>query len=236
MGKAIFITGTDTGVGKTLITGGIAAALRRRGIDVGMMKPAESGCPRQHGQLVPQDAVFLRQMAGVQDDLKLINPYALEKPLAPGMAAELEGINIEIGTIREAFDRLCSRHELLLVEGAGGLLVPLNSRLFIADLPRELGNVPVLLVVRDRLGTINHTLLSLHYAQTKGIDVLGWVMNSTSTDDDPARPLNAPEIQKQTDVPFWGSVPFIPEPNKETIRHTIENNLNLEPLLEWLGS
>ncbi|MDP2951749.1 MAG: dethiobiotin synthase [Chloroflexota bacterium] len=234
MGKGIFISGTDTGVGKTLVAGGLAALLKEKGIDVGVMKPAESGCRREKGRLMPEDALFLKEMAGCQDELELINPYALEHPLAPALAAELEGVDIRLEVIRQAYNTLASRHDVVLVEGAGGMLVPLAPRCFMADLARELGGLPVLLVVRALLGTINHTLLSLYYARREGIEVLGIVMNHTSPPSGLAESLNADALQRWGARPFLGSLPFLPRVDSEDIKEAIKANLNLEPLLTWL--
>ena len=235
MGNGIFITGTDTRVGKTLVTGGLAALLREAGIDVGVMKPAESGCRRKDGALIPQDALFLREMAGCRDELQLVNPYALERPLAPALAAECENVDINLEVIREAYSILTSRHDLVLVEGAGGMLTPLNSHRFMADLAGELGRLPVLLVTRDILGTINHTLLTLYYTRRERMDVMGIVMNRTSPADELAESLNAGALQRRGREPFLGSLPFLPSLDRESIKEAIKANLNLEPLLVWLG-
>lgn len=234
MGKGILITGTDTGVGKTLVAGGLAALLRERGIDVGVMKPAESGCRPENGSLVPEDALFLREMSGCRDELSLINPYALEHPLAPALAAELEGVDIRLEVIREAYFTLASRHDVVLVEGAGGLLVPLTPHCFMADLARELGELPVLVVVRGLLGTINHTLLTLYYARREGIGVLGIVMNHTTPQYGLAESLNADALRRWGGGPFLGSLPFLPSLDPESVKEAVRSNLNLEPLLEWL--
>jgi dethiobiotin synthetase len=230
MGTGIFITGTDTGVGKTLVTGGLAALLRESGIDVGVMKPVESGCRRENNGLVPEDALFLREMSGCRDELELINPYALEHPLAPALAAELEGVDIQMEVIREAYLTLASRHELVLVEGAGGMLVPVTAHYFMTDLARELGGLPLLVVARAFLGTINHTLLTLYYARREGIDVLGIVMNHTSPQSGLAESLNREALQRWGEAPFLGSLPFLPSTEPETIKKAIKANLNLKSM------
>ena len=235
MGKGIFVTGTDTGVGKTLVAGGLATLLREIGVDVGVMKPAESGCRRVNGTLVPEDALFLKGMSGCGDDLRLINPYALEHPLAPALAAELENVDISLEGIREAYSILASRHDLGLVEGAGGLLVPLGPQCFMVDLARELGGLPLLIVTGSRLGTINHTLLTLYRARREGLDVHGIVMNRTSPQEDLAVSLNSEALRRWGAEPFLGSLPFLPHPDRESIKEAVRANLNLEPLLLWLG-
>jgi dethiobiotin synthetase len=234
VGKGIFVTGTDTGVGKTLVTGGIAALLRESGIDVGVMKPAESGCRRENGILIPEDAIFLKEMSGCQDDLKLINPYALEHPLAPGLAAEVEGVDIRLEVIREAYFTLMSRHEVVLVEGAGGMLVPLTSNLLVIDLVKKLGGIPVLVVTRAHLGTINHTLLTLYYIRREGMEVLGVVMNRTCPENGLAESLNSQALQQWGQSPLMGDVHFLPSTDKENIKKSLESKLNLNILMTWL--
>ncbi len=230
MGTGIFITGTDTDVGKTLVTGGLAALLQESGIDVGVMKPVESGCRRESSGLVPEDALFLREMSGCRDELELINPYALEHPLAPAVAAELEGVDIQLEVIREAYITLASRHELVLVEGAGGILAPVTARCFMADLARELGGLPLLVVARAMLGTINHTLLTLYYARREGVDVLGIVMNHTSPQYGLVESLNREALRRWGGVPFLGSLPFLPSTDPDSIKKAIKANLNLKSM------
>lgn len=237
MGRGIFITGTDTGVGKTLVAGGLAAALREKGVDVGVMKPVESGCSRKHGKLVPEDALFLREMAGCQDEMELVNIYALEYPLAPAAAAEIEGVEIKKAAILEALKILLSRHEFVIVEGVGGLLAPLYDNYFVANLAKGI-NLPLLVVTRASLGTINHTLLTLSYANRIGLKVIGLVMNSTSVSPEevknsPQRAdnLNPAALKRWAKAPLLGVIPFISNISKDSIRQAISDNMDISPIL-----
>ena len=144
MGKGLFITGTDTGVGKTLVSTGLITLFKERGMQVGVMKPVESGCRRENGGLIPEDAILLKNAAESQEDLDIINPYALGAPLAPALAAEMEGVEIRLEVIQRAFEILSSRHDMVIVEGAGGFLVPIFGDFFMADLAKEL-DLPFLL-------------------------------------------------------------------------------------------
>jgi len=234
MAKGIFVTGTDTGVGKSLVAGGLAALLREKGIDVGVMKPVESGCRREDGVLIPEDALFLKEMSGCRDELDLINPYALERPLAPALAAEIERAQIRLEVIRKAYSTLASRHELVLVEGAGGMLVPITSDLFMADLVKALGGLSLLIVTRALLGTINHTLLTLDYSRREGMEVLGVVMNQTSPQCGLAESLNAGALRRWGRAPFLGSLPFLSSMDKENIKRTIKEKIDLNPVMTWL--
>lgn len=228
--NGIFVTGTDTGVGKTLVAGGIAAALREKGVNVGVMKPVETGCVRKDGHLIPEDALFLKEMAGCRDEMELINPYAFEEALTPALAAERAGVEIDLKRIKSALTALLERHEVVLIEGAGGLLVPLWKDKLMADLAKEPG-LPLLIVARASLGTINHTLLSLYYARREDIPVLGLVINSTLPAMGLAESLNNEALQRWGRVPLLGTIPYIPSPTGDSIRRTIANQLDLEAII-----
>jgi len=176
MGRGIFITGTDTGVGKTYVAAGIAAGLRRSGVDVGVMKPAETGCRRKAGRLIPEDALRLMKSAGTRDPLDLVNPYRFKNPLAPSLAARLEGELIDPVKIKTAFKKLSRIHDFMIIEGAGGIMVPLRHDYTYLDLVRAF-RLPVVIVARPSLGTINHTLLTISALRHEGISVLGIAVN-----------------------------------------------------------
>ncbi|MDA8100048.1 MAG: dethiobiotin synthase [Nitrospiraceae bacterium] len=179
MSRGIFITGTDTGVGKTWIAAGIAQAFRTSGIDVGVMKPAETGCRTRRGELIPSDALILSEAAGTNDALGLVNPYRFRLPLAPAVAASQEGKRIDMKRILTCYRELQNKHAWMVVEGAGGILVPLTSRLTYLDLAAALG-LPVLVVARPGLGTINHTLLTIMALRSRKMPIAGIVFNDSS--------------------------------------------------------
>jgi dethiobiotin synthetase len=147
-----------------------------RGLSVGVMKPVTSGCREEAGRLVSDDALLLCQAAGVActDD---VAPYLLREPVAPAEAAKLDGIVIDFARIRASFDRLAACHDFVIVEGAGGLMVPLAGGLLVADLAGQLG-LPLLVVARPGLGTINHTVLTCFAAQQMELKVAGVVINN----------------------------------------------------------
>lgn len=175
MNRGIFVTGTDTGVGKTIVAATLARLLRMNGVKVGVMKPVTSGCREEDGQLVSDDALLLCQASGVpfSED---VAPYRLREPLAPAEAAKLDGVRIDISAIKASFARLAASYDYVIVEGAGGLMVPLSGGLLIADLARELG-LPLLVVARPGLGTINHTVLTCFAAQQMELQVAGVIVN-----------------------------------------------------------
>lgn len=170
--RGLFVTGTDTGVGKTFVTTALARALRAAGVDVGVMKPIETGVPADG----PQDALALRLAAEVDDPIELVCPVQLSLPASPEAAARAESRTIPIDAIREAYEVLARRHAFMLVEGAGGLLVPIDAATDMADLARELA-LPLLLVARANLGTVSHTRLSLEAAERRGLEVFGVVVS-----------------------------------------------------------
>lgn len=173
--KAIFITGTDTGVGKSVVSATIAMILRRMGHNVGVMKPVTSGCIDRNGELVSEDAELLCYAAGVPMTPDSA-PYLLKAPIAPSVAAEKDGVRISFDTIKEAYLRLAERHDFVIVEGAGGLMVPLAGGLLVSDLAQHL-DLPLLVVARPNLGTVNHSLLTVFCARTMGLKVKGIVVN-----------------------------------------------------------
>ena len=204
MTLSIFITGTDTGVGKTVVTAGIAAALRRRGVDVGVMKPVATGAVDG----VSEDALLLRKAAGVGDPSELINPVCLEPPLAPSVAARITGTRIDLRRVWSAYRTLSARHECMIVEGVGGLLVPILDRYPVARMAKRLG-LPLVIVVRPTLGTINHTALTVHAARSFGLRVLGIVINhSEKLERGPAERTNPLALKTECRVPILGEVPF----------------------------
>lgn len=175
MAKTIFVTGTDTGVGKSVASATIAMLLRRQGHLVGIMKPITSGCPERDGRLVSEDAELLSWAAGTELTPDC-TPYLLKAPLAPSMAAKLEGIRIDFRVIEEAYQRLAATCDYLIVEGAGGLMVPIAGGLLMSDLAAQLG-LPLVVVARPNLGTINHTLLTTFSARNLGLEVKGVIVN-----------------------------------------------------------
>jgi len=194
-----FVTGTDTGVGKTLVACALAAGLRARGVNVGVMKPIASG-----GR---DDAQDLRQAAQSNDPLELLNPICLRHPLAPSVAARLEHRRITWPPIVRAFRELSRRHELLIVEGVGGLLVPLGPGL-VADLAAHL-RLPLIIVARTSLGTINHSLLTCAEARRHQLAVAGWVFNTLSAAPSLADRTSPAEIVRLSRVPNLGQLPLL---------------------------
>jgi len=219
--RGIFITGTDTGVGKTYVGAGLAAALREKGIDVGVMKPAETGCMLRKGVLVPRDALKLIKSGGVDDPLDLVNPYRFRDPLAPAIAAERKGKVIEIRRIAAAFRSLARKHTCMLVEGAGGIMVPLGTGHHYLDLARVL-NLPVLVVSRPGLGTINHTLLTVMALRSRRLHIAGIVINHRSKKRPGLAERTGPAvIERLSGVPIIGHIMYGQKDFKTIMRYLL---------------
>ena len=206
MTRGWFVTGTDTGVGKTVVACALARGLRGLGHDVGVMKPCETGV----GDPGPLDARALRGAADSDDPLETLCPQRFALPAAPTVAAAAEGRRVEPGALRRAWRSLSSRHEWMVVEGAGGLLAPLWEGASMADFAAELG-LPLLVVARAALGTINHTLLTLEAAERRRLPVAGVVVSHSSGSLTEADALNLGALRAALGEQLVGEVPPLPE-------------------------
>jgi dethiobiotin synthetase len=202
--KSLFVAGTDTGVGKTVVAAAIAAALKGRGLDVGVMKPLQSGGD--------DDVNLLLKASGAADELSLVVPYNFKDPVAPSLAARLESVDIDIGKIKGAFSDLAARHDVVIVEGSGGIMVPIIEKgldsYLVSDLIVEL-SLPTLIVARAGLGTINHTLLTIDHAKRKGVDVAGVIINGYPDEPSLAEKNNPAMIEDLSGVLVLSALPFV---------------------------
>ena len=176
MANGIFITGTDTGIGKTIASCAVMHELAKQGHKVAGMKPIASGACLQDGQLQNEDALALIQHANISVDYQQVNPYCFEPAIAPHIAAEQANVDIDMSIIQESFAELAKQVDWVVVEGVGGWLVPINKKQVVADIALEL-QLPVILVVGLRLGCINHALLTMESMRSKGVNIMGWIAN-----------------------------------------------------------
>ncbi|HKA14615.1 MAG TPA: dethiobiotin synthase [Myxococcota bacterium] len=202
MNRGVFVTGTDTGVGKTLVACALLRALHARGIDAGAMKPIETGV----GPGGPADAIALRRAAGERDPLADVCPQSFALGAAPAAAARAEGRALDLGAIDAAYSRLRARRAFLVVEGAGGLLVPVAAELSMADLARRF-ELPLLVVCRAALGTINHTRLTLEAARARGISVAGVVISHAGGALSAPDVANLEELRSELGAALAGEIP-----------------------------
>lgn len=206
MALRFLISGTDTSVGKTTVGCALAFGFKARGMRVGVMKPVETGCPERDGKLQPLDAIALCIAASSSHPVELICPYRYRAPLAPVAAAELEGAELpELGRIESAYRKIEAESDVTLVEGAGGLMVPIGWRENFADLALAL-KVELVLVVANRIGCLNATLLSLEYAKRRGLGVRGYVLNDSEPGPSLAAKTNADSLGRLTDVQCLGHI------------------------------
>lgn len=229
MGKGIYITGTDTEIGKTIIASGIAGALKKRGTDVGVMKPFMSGAKREDPE---SDAAMLKELAGDGNDLQLINPYQFDEPVAPLIAAERNGAVITLEQLLSDWRAIEATHEFFVVEGAGGLMAPMGPSYHNGHIAREMG-LPLVIVARMGLGTVNHILLTIEKAKAMGIKVLGIVMNDLNPfETSLAKQTNRALIERLTDVPVLGFMPWLDSLNSRVLTDAILENINLDPVVK----
>jgi dethiobiotin synthetase len=206
-GSVLLVTGTDTGVGKTYVSCGLLRAARAAGLEVAARKPAETGCePGPGGRLVAADGAALHEASGGGEPLDAVCPIRLPEPLAPAFAARRAGVAIDVAAIVESCRRRAAAVDLLLVEGAGGLLVPITERYSYADLARDL-DARLLVVVGARLGAINQALLTFEAATRRAIRVTGYVVNHISPTRDLATDTLAASLRELTHVPQLAEIP-----------------------------
>ncbi|NBW60737.1 MAG: dethiobiotin synthase [Methylophilaceae bacterium] len=195
----MFVTGTDTDAGKTYISAALLRHFAAQSLRVVGMKPVASGVTELDGVLHNSDVTQLRQASNVQADVRWINPYCFAPAIAPHIAAQQAGVTIDLQQIKQAYEQLCGMADVVVVEGAGGWLVPLNGQQTIADLAQLL-DIPIVLVVRIRLGCINHALLSVADIQRRGLTLLGWVANCME-DEMPVMQENIATLQQLIAAP-----------------------------------
>ncbi len=201
--KGIFITGTDTGVGKTVVSAALALTLKQSGNKVAVMKPVQTGTD-SGGNL---DIEFIQSVIETNYPLDNVCPYRFSHPLAPLVAANLVGERIDLERIKSCYYKLASIHDTVIVEGAGGLLVPLTDNYLMSDLASNLG-LSLIIVTRPSLGTLNHTLLTVESAKARGLKVMGIIINQFPSYPGLAERTNPELILKMTGEPILGILPF----------------------------
>jgi dethiobiotin synthetase len=234
MSKGFFITGTDTGVGKTIIAGALIKTLDLMGLKTGGMKPIESGCAREGEVLIPFDGMFLKQTAHMDEPISVITPCCFETPLAPLPASELEMKKVSIPSIKNAFAKLSQIYDVMVVEGLGGLLVPIRKNYSVLELAEEL-DLPLIVVAKPGLGTINHIMLTVNYALSRGLAVAGVIVNYSMPPEDSLAEKTNPKLLSQIcPVPVIGLFPYMKEITEETIEKAARKNFDIEILRGYL--
>ncbi|WP_431090890.1 dethiobiotin synthase [Paenibacillus sp. 8b26] len=229
--RGMFITGTDTSVGKTIVTAALAATLRAEGLNAGVWKPVQSGGLLGSGAT---DAERLLQSTGICERPEAVAPFTFEAPLTPMLAAKQAGVTLTLKEIIAAGEPLIKRYKTLFIEGAGGVAVPLTDDALVIDLISAL-HIPVLIVARSGLGTINHTLLTVSFLQQRGIPIVGIIMNDSECInplDDPSAAANAELIERYSGgLKVLGRFPRLhDEANAEMLIHSVRRTIQLAPI------
>lgn len=228
--KAYFIAGTDTGIGKTAITAGLAGSMRKLGVNVGVMKPIATGIPQKTG-LKSSDVSILVEASGTKDSEDLINPMFLPIPTSPYDATKLLSVSIDMSLIHTKFTKLCSMHDVLLVEGIGGMMTPITKNFFVADMIKTM-DIETIIVTRATLGTLNHTIMTYKMCKDYNIKVKGLVINNFD-EKGTAAEKNAPvTLHEITGLDILGVVPFIKNYEKiDTMIETVGKKINVSALI-----
>jgi dethiobiotin synthetase len=202
--RHLFVTGTDTEVGKTRISTGLMAILQQQGLNTAGMKPLASGCEWIAGEWQNEDALAMIAQSNVPLPYATVNPYAFEPAIAPHIAAQQVGTNVSLDVIKQQFEQIKQQADAVVVEGAGGWLVPINATQSMADLAAAL-ELPVVLVVAVKLGCINHALLSVESIERRGLKLAGWVANHLCEQGESSDIINT--LKQHIDAPCLGIVP-----------------------------
>jgi dethiobiotin synthetase len=232
--KGFFITGTDTGVGKTVITVALIKAICRLGFTAGGMKPIESGCLQQGDVLVPSDGMFIKTIAHMEENIRQITPCCFKSPLAPLPASESEDISVDFEKINQAFADISGKYDAVIIEGIGGLLVPITRNYSVIDMAKKF-NLPLIVVSRPSLGTINHTMLTVNYAIKEGLRVAGIIINYSQPPENTLAEATNPEIIKRiSPVPVIGIFPYLTDMESATIEKAAGENIDITILKGYL--
>ena len=228
--KAYFITGTDTGVGKTVITAGLAGSMRKLGVDVGVMKPIATGITQKTG-FKSLDVGIIVEASRTKDSEDLINPVFLPIPTSPYDATKLLSLPVDMPLILTTFTKLLSIHDVLLVEGIGGIMTPITKNFFVVDMIKAM-DIETIIVTRATLGTLNHTMMTYQSCKDFGIKVKGLVINNFDEKGSAAE-KNAPiTLHEITGLDILGVVPFIKDYNKiDTMIEMVGKKVDVESLI-----
>ena len=227
--KSFFITGTDTDIGKTYITAGLAVSLRRMDIDVGVMKPFAAGTVQKKG-FKSEDVEILSTAAQVNDPENLMNPQFFPIPASPYTAWKNLKIKPKISVIISSFKKLSKLHKMILVEGMGGIMTPILKDYYITNLIKDL-KIPTVIVARSKIGTINHTIMTVRMCEKYRIPIKGIIINDFDSDGYKTKELTR-DLKNLLDIPVLGSIPFIDDLSDSSLYKIFKKNLNLKLLLK----
>lgn len=226
--RSLFVTGTDTDVGKTYVTAGLSVTLRKMGIDVGVMKPFAAGTAQRKG-FKSEDIEILSNAAQITDPENLVNPQFFKIAASPYTAWKKLKTKPKISTILSSFKKLSKLHDTILVEGMGGVMTPILKNYFITDLIKEM-KIPTIIVTRTKVGTVNHTVMTVKMCQKYKIPIRGIIINNFDNGY-PVKQLTS-DLENITGVKVLGSIPFLKDLSDTSLYKTFKKNIDLKPLLK----
>jgi len=226
--KSLFIAGTDTDVGKTYITAGLAVVLQKMNVDVGVMKPFAAGSAQKKGYK-SEDIEILSRAAKVCDPENLVNPQFFPIPASPYTAWKKLKTKPKISTILSSFKKLSKLHDMLLVEGMGGIMTPILKDYYITNLIKEM-KIPTVIVTRSKVGTVNHTIMTVKMCEKYKIPIKGIIINNFDKGY-PIKDLTR-DLENLTGVPVLGSIPFIKDMSDASLSRVFKKNIDLKLLLK----
>jgi dethiobiotin synthetase len=226
--KSFFITGTDTDVGKTYITAGLAVTLRKMGLDIGVMKPFAAGTAQKKG-FKSEDIEILSKAAQVNDPENLINPQFFKISASPYTAWKKLKIKPKVSTILSSFKKLSKLHETILVEGMGGVMTPILKDYYITNLIKDM-KIPTILVTRSKVGTVNHTIMTVKMCEKYKIPIKGIIINNFDRGY-PVKQLTS-DLQNLTGIKVLGSIPFLKDLSDTSLCRIFKKNIDLSSLLK----
>lgn len=227
--KSLFITGTDTDVGKTYVTAGIAVTLHKMGVDVGIMKPFAAGIAQKKG-FKSKDVEILSKSAQVNDPESLVNPQFFQMSASPYTAWKSLKTKPKIPTILSSFKKLTKKHTLILVEGMGGIMTPILKEYYITHLIKDM-KIPSVIVTQSKVGTVNHTMMTVKMCEKYKIPIKGIIINDFDSDGYKTRELTR-DLKNLLGIPILGSIPFIDDLSDSSLYNVFKKNLNLKLLLK----
>ena len=225
--KSLFVTGTDTGIGKTCISAGIALALKKSGVNVGVMKPFMCGIEQKTGS-ADDDVTTLTNAANVIDPRELVNPFFFPIPASPYTAAKNSGTKININHVLDSYEKLSKVHDVILVEGIGGIMTPILKNFSVIDLIKEL-HTNTLIVTSSKIGTVNHTVMTCKLCKNLEIPVKGLIINNFDSEGYPILELER-DLSDLTDLPILCSLPHVNDFNIDGFAQMISDRINLSSL------
>ena len=226
--KSIFITGTDTDIGKTYITAGLAVTLRKMGVDIGVMKPFAAGNAQKNG-FKSEDVEILSKAAQIHDPENLVNPQFFPIPASPYTAWKKLKIKPKIPTILKSFKKLSNLHEMLLIEGMGGVMTPILKDYYITNLIKEM-KIPTIIVTRSKVGTVNHTIMTVKFCEKFKIPIKGIIINNFDKGY-PVKQLKN-DLEGLTGVKVLGSIPFLKNLSDTSLYRTFKKNIDMKTILK----